>query len=60
MAGAGREGVEKTKTGGFELVITDQVMPDMAGDEVATEIRKMRPQVPIILLSGFGDIMIEE
>ena len=60
VAGAGREGVEKTKTGGFELVITDQVMPDMAGDEVATEIRKMRPQVPIILLSGFGDIMIEE
>jgi DNA-binding NtrC family response regulator len=38
----------------FELVLTDEAMPDLAGTELASEIRKLQPAVPIILMSGHG------
>src|ERR1700738_2941229 len=38
----------------FELVLTDEAMPDLAGSELAREIRRVRPDVPIILMSGHG------
>jgi CheY-like chemotaxis protein len=33
-------------------VIVDYNMPEMNGHEVATEIRRIRPQVPIVMVSG--------
>jgi len=44
----------------FNLVITDMTMPDMRGDELAREILKLRPDIPIILCSGFSDMISEE
>jgi nitrogen-specific signal transduction histidine kinase/CheY-like chemotaxis protein len=38
---------------GFELVVTDHNMPGTSGIEVAREIRKLRPELPVILTSGF-------
>jgi PAS domain S-box-containing protein len=38
----------------FDLVLTDQAMPDITGTELAREIRQLRPAVPIILMSGHG------
>jgi PAS domain S-box-containing protein len=38
----------------FDLVITDQAMPNMTGDVFAGEIKKLRPQMPIILVTGFS------
>jgi PAS domain S-box-containing protein len=38
----------------FELVLTDEAMPDLVGTELASEIRKLQPAVPIILMSGHG------
>ena len=32
-------------------------MPAMSGDEVASEITKVQPGIPIIMLTGFGGIM---
>ena len=32
-------------------------MPEMEGDELAREIKKRKPDVPVILITGFGDIM---
>ncbi|MGH2551469.1 MAG: response regulator, partial [Thermomicrobiales bacterium] len=43
----------------FDLVITDQSMPGLNGEELAREIRKKHPHVPVILLTGFGDEMKE-
>ena len=31
-------------------------MPEMSGHEVAIEMRRLRPQAPIIMLSGAGDV----
>ncbi|MBI5592341.1 MAG: PAS domain S-box protein [Deltaproteobacteria bacterium] len=39
---------------GFHLVITDQTMPRMTGLELAREIRGVRPEIPIILCSGYS------
>ncbi len=38
----------------FDLVITDQMMPDMTGNELAREIRKIRRDIPVILCTGFS------
>jgi DNA-binding NtrC family response regulator len=38
----------------FHLVLTDEAMPDLVGTELASEIRKLQPAVPIILMSGHG------
>jgi len=38
--------------GGFELVITDQAMPQMTGAQLATEMIRIRPDIPIIMTSG--------
>src|SRR3954471_18819809 len=42
------------------LVIVDGWMPQMTGPEVATEIRKLRPEVPVLLLSGHGASMFPD
>jgi signal transduction histidine kinase len=41
----------------FDLVITDQSMPEINGVQLATSVRSMAPQTPVILLTGFGDEM---
>jgi CheY-like chemotaxis protein len=38
----------------FDAVLTDESMPDLIGTELAHEIRRLRPAVPIILMSGYG------
>jgi len=39
----------------FDLVITDMMMPKMSGRDLAGKIIKIRPDIPIILCSGFND-----
>jgi signal transduction histidine kinase len=53
----GREGLEKFKAEDFDLVLTDRAMPEMNGDELAKEIKRIKPGQPLILLTGFGDLM---
>lgn len=45
---------------GFDLVITDVTMPNMRGDHLARELLKIRSDVPIILCTGFSEIISEE
>jgi PAS domain S-box-containing protein len=37
----------------FDAVLSDEAMPDMTGSELAREIRAIRPDVPVVLMSGF-------
>jgi CheY-like chemotaxis protein len=45
---------------GFDLVITDQTMPEMAGGRLAEELRRIRSDIPIILCTGFSHVMNAE
>jgi len=38
----------------FDLVITDQTMPELIGNELLEQIRKIRPDIPTILCTGFS------
>ena len=44
----------------FDLVITDMTMPKMTGDQLAKEIINIRNDIPIILCTGFSDLIDEE
>jgi PAS domain S-box-containing protein len=46
--------VFRAKPERFDLVLTDEAMPDLVGTELAREIRLLRSDVPIILMSGHG------
>jgi CheY-like chemotaxis protein len=50
----GKEGLEHFRASGADLVITDIVMPEMEGFEVLIELRKVRPPVKVIAMSGGG------
>ena len=38
----------------FDLVLTDQTMPNMKGSDLARKIREIRPGMPVVLCSGYG------
>jgi signal transduction histidine kinase/ActR/RegA family two-component response regulator len=44
----------------FDLVLTDETMPDLTGMELAGEIRQLRPEISIILMSGYGGAQLSE
>ena len=44
----------------FDIVITDMTMPDMTGDELSLELIKIRPDIPILLCTGFSENTSEE
>lgn len=54
-AHTGDQALKRFQENDFDLVITDQAMPGMNGDQLAATIRHLQPTVPIMLLTGFGD-----
>ncbi|WP_321491963.1 ATP-binding protein [uncultured Desulfobacter sp.] len=40
---------------GFDLIITDMTMPDMTGDQLAIKILSIKPDMPIIICTGFSE-----
>jgi CheY-like chemotaxis protein len=44
----------------FDLVITDMTMPNLTGDKLAIELMKIRPDIPIILYTGYNESITEE
>lgn len=56
LANSGKEAIATlNENSAFDLVITDMNMPEMDGSQVATAIRKINNNIPIILLSSVGD-----
>ena len=54
----GAQGLESFKANKPDLVLTDYQMPVMNGLRVLSEIRNLQPAVPVIMLTGFGDIAL--
>jgi CheY-like chemotaxis protein len=44
----------------FDLVVTDMTMPHMTGDELARRILAIRPDIPVILCTGYSSQVAEE
>ena len=44
----------------FALVVTDNTMPHLIGLELVRRIRDIRPEVPVMMVSGIGDVMSSE
>ena len=55
-AADGEEGLEKIKTEDFDLVICDIKMPKKDGEEVLQEAKKIKPEIPFLMISGHGDL----
>lgn len=52
----GLEGIEKIKNDDFDLVLCDIKMPKMDGVEVLEAVKKIKPETPIVMISGHGDL----
>lgn len=50
----------RTRPDDFDLVITDMTMPHIRGDDLAREMLKIRADIPIILCTGFSEMITEE
>ena len=44
----------KIDPGRFDCVITDMTMPQMTGDKLAKSILEIRPEIPVIICTGFS------
>jgi PAS domain S-box-containing protein len=44
----------------FDLVLTDETMPELTGTELAREINQLRPEIPIIIMSGYSDMPLRK
>ena len=44
----------------FDLIITDMTMPKMTGDKLAAQVHVIRPDMPIIMCTGFSEIISKE
>ncbi len=44
----------------FDLVITDMTMPTMTGDQLSAELMKIRPDIPMILCTGYSNKISEQ
>jgi len=44
----------------FDLLITDQTMPGLTGAELTVKVRALRPQLPVILCTGFSNVLSED
>jgi nitrogen-specific signal transduction histidine kinase/ActR/RegA family two-component response regulator len=50
----------RAKPESFDLVVTDMTMPNMTGDKLARELMGIRPDIPVILCTGFSERITEE
>jgi len=55
VASSGKEGLEIIKKQKIDLVLLDIVMPEMSGEEVFFEIKKIDKNIPIIMLTGYSE-----
>ena len=52
----GIEGLEKIKNNDYDLILCDIKMPKMDGVEVLEAVKKIKPEIPVVMISGHGDM----
>jgi CheY-like chemotaxis protein len=56
---SGEKALELARHNIFDVVFSDVVMPGMSGLELADELARLRPELPIILTTGYSDEIAE-
>jgi CheY-like chemotaxis protein len=56
-AADGARALEQFRAGRFDVLLTDRCMPGMTGDQLAAAVKELAPNTPVIMLTGFGDLM---
>jgi two-component system cell cycle sensor histidine kinase/response regulator CckA len=60
-AADGPEAIEAAaKLGSIDLLVTDLMMPQMTGDELARRLRQTQPSLKVLYLTGFADRLFKE
>jgi len=60
-ASSGPEGLEKYRMEGpFDIVFTDLGMPEMSGWELTSHLKNIDPQIPVVLITGWGSQLTKE
>jgi two-component system NtrC family response regulator len=54
----GREALEILKTDSVNLIITDERMPDLSGMELLLEVKRTHPDIPLILITAYGSVLM--
>jgi CheY-like chemotaxis protein len=54
--GSGKEALELLAQRRFDLVLTDQLMPGMAGTELTRKIKSATPNMPVVIISGVNEL----
>ncbi|MFY8097556.1 MAG: sigma-54-dependent transcriptional regulator [Flavobacterium sp.] len=49
-------GIEKVKHDDYDLILCDIKMPKMDGVEVLEAVKKIKPEIPMVMISGHGDL----
>lgn len=52
----GKIGFEKIKNEDYDLVLCDIKMPKMNGEELLEAVKKIKPEIPMVMISGHGDL----
>ena len=52
----GLQGIEKVKNDDYDLILCDIKMPKMDGVEVLEAVKKNKPEIPMVMISGHGDL----
>lgn len=52
----GKEALEKLKNDSIDIIITDEKMPDLSGMELLSEVKRIDPKIPVILITAYGSI----
>jgi len=55
-AASGTEALDAVERWPIDLVLTDLLMPGLSGTQLAREIKRRRPELPVVLLSGVNEI----
>jgi len=59
-AQSGKEGLELFLSHPIDAVVLDYQMPGMNGNRVASQMRKVKPRVPILMFSGYNQLPLNE
>jgi CheY-like chemotaxis protein len=59
-ASDGLTGLARFQGGAFDVVLTDLSLPECSGLDVARSVKRMRPETPVVLITGWGHLLDPE